>query len=105
MLLTGKQLELYTDEEIDLLSHIEQIKDNPNFCDRYTVVLDEDTSGYQYCFLLSDHCGSPQGVSILTECMYGIDEESGESEISYFDLPDNVQKHLINRLREFYKEI
>ncbi len=77
----------------------QQIFDNPEFFDRYTVVTDEYTFDNCYLFdalTLSENCDSPQGFSQWCQVQTG--DHLGDY-IDFCDLPENVQKHITRRLK------
>ena len=66
--------------------------------DRYTIVLNIKEEDKYWCIGVSDNPDHPQGVSQLGMCKEG--EHLGK-QISWEDLPDNVRKHVVDRLEEF----
>jgi len=66
--------------------------------DRYTVVLNTKETEDEYrCLSLSNDPDHPQGISQVGSCKEG--EHLGKR-ISWEDLPDNVRKHVVDRLKE-----
>ena len=66
--------------------------------DRYTVVLNTKETEDEYrCLSLSNDPDHPQRVSQVGSCKEG--EHLGKR-ISWEDLPDNVRKHVVDRLKE-----
>ena len=66
--------------------------------DRYTVIIEGWHFGKSCEVLgLSDNCDSPQGFSQFGE---GYDGDHLGKIISFDDLPDNVQNHIIERLKQ-----
>jgi hypothetical protein len=83
------------------------IYDNPEFMDRYTVILREATflekavqscGDLYHCLGLSHNPDSPQGFS---QCGYAnLEAMEGMEAIHFLDLPENVQRHISMRLQE-----
>ena len=81
---------------------IKVILDNPNYFDRYSVYFTNGT------FLsLSSNCDSPQGYSQWGEWQElpstdnsNQDDAVEEKEISFSDLPLNIQQHILRRMKE-----
>jgi hypothetical protein len=78
---------------------IKVILDNPNYFDRYSVYFTNGT------FLsLSTNCNSPQGYSQWGEWSEIPNSDNSdaveETEISFEDLPLNVQSHIFRRMKE-----
>jgi hypothetical protein len=77
---------------------IKVILDNPKYFDRYSVYFDDGS------FLsLSTNCDSPQGFSQHGEWseIHNSDQDAvEEKEISFSDLPLNVQQHIKRRMKE-----
>ena len=78
---------------------IKLILDNPRTFDRYSVIFDDGS------FLsLSTNCDSPQGFSQRGEWqelpISDKSESTEEIEISFSDLPLNVQNHIKQRMKE-----
>jgi hypothetical protein len=77
---------------------IKAIYDNPETFDRYTVIIHERVWPTTWAALsLSDDPDWPQGVSQWTEVV--LPNPDIGREISWEDLPSNVQKHIILRLQ------
>ena len=75
-----------------MLKQIKAITDNPGYFDRYTVYL--KGGGY---IGLSHNPDSPQGFSQYGE---GAAEPYPGKEITFQELPEKVQDHIIKRLKE-----
>jgi len=85
-----------------------EIYDNPKFCDRYTVIVEESSSlekllqdcpGLHDCLCLSHNPGSPQGVSIWDHADLEFMAKTAER-ISFLDLPPLVQQYIAKELGE-----
>lgn len=75
---------------------ITHIYDQPDMLDRYTLYLDwQATPPYAACLCLSDNPTRPNGFSQFSTGMVG--KHNGKK-ILWSELPDNVQRHAIDRL-------
>ena len=82
------------------MSGIIAVYDNPEFADRYTVVLDRagwstSAPNLHPSLGLSENPDSPQGFSQFSECFLG--DHLGRK-IEFEDLPENVREHVRRRL-------
>ena len=78
--------------EFYVFRKIKAITDNPEFADRYSIYLEDGA-----VISMSEDPLSPLGVSQWGE---GAGEPDREREISFQDLPERVQKHLLFMLDE-----
>lgn len=87
--------------------HLLEIYDSDSECDRYTVITEhasalecrlQDKENLWTCLCLSDNCDSPGGFSQWGYCALPNDR-LGER-IHFLELPDRVQKHIVERLEE-----
>lgn len=85
-----------------------EIYDNPKFADRYTVILEEASplekslqacASLYHCLSLSDNPDSPQGFSQWGTCDANHMAET-QGRTYFLDLPENVQRHIVERLKE-----
>jgi len=84
-----------------------EVWDDAEFLDRYTVLLGEAApleksmwacENLHDCLTLSDDPEQPQGFSQFGWCDPTISE--GQRHICFLDLPENVQRHVAERLEE-----
>ncbi len=83
-----------------LMSRIIAVYDNPEFADRYTVVLDRkgwtlSAPNLNPSIGLSGNPDNPQGFSNFSECLLG--DHLGRK-VEFEDLPENVREHVRKRL-------
>lgn len=73
-----------------------KIFDNPKYIDRYEFIIDSNDDWEYNALSCSSNPDSPQGVSQFCKDHIGVKLEKS---IDWNEVPENVQKHVINRLK------